>query len=61
MGIIAPTYKGGLTYMNLHDFITLMILPIGTLRTNEIQYRNYTSEYLTKLQIHQHGNQKLKI
>ena len=39
--------------MNLHDLITLMILPIGTLGTNEIQYMKYTSEYIPKLQIHQ--------
>ena len=30
--------------MNLHDLITLMILPIGTSGTNEIQYIKYTSE-----------------
>ena len=41
--------------MTLHDFITLMILSIGTLRTNEIQYIKYTSEYIPKLQIHQHS------
>ena len=40
--------------MTLHDLITLMILPIGTLGTNEIQYMRYTSEYISKLQIHQH-------
>ena len=39
--------------MTLHDLITLMILPIGTLETNEIQYMKYTSEYILKLQIHQ--------
>ena len=33
--------KGGLTSMNLHDFIILMILPIGTSRYNEIQYKIY--------------------
>ena len=41
--------------MNLHDFITLMILPIGNSRTNEIQYIKYTKEYIPKLQIHQHS------
>ena len=40
--------------MNLHDLITLMILPIGTSGTNEIQYIKYTSEYILMLQIHQH-------
>ena len=40
--------------MTLHDLITLMILPIGTSGTNEIQYIKYTSEYIPKLQIHQH-------
>ena len=39
--------------MTLHDLITLMILPIGTSGTNEIQYMKYTSEYIPKLQIHQ--------
>ena len=39
--------------MNLHELITLMILPIGTSGTNEIQYMKYTSEYIPKLQIHQ--------
>ena len=41
--------------MTLHDLITLMILLIGTSRTNEIQYMKYTSEYILKLQIHQHS------
>ena len=40
--------------MTLHDLITLMILPIGTSGTNEIQYIKYTSEYIPKLQIDQH-------
>ena len=40
--------------MTLHDLIKLMNLPIGTLGTNEIQYMKYTSEYILKLQIHQH-------
>ena len=38
--------------MTLHDLITLMILPIGTLGSNEIQHMKYTSEYIPKLQIH---------
>ena len=41
--------------MNLHYFITLMILPIGTSGYNEIQYIRYTSEYIPKLQIHKHS------
>ena len=41
--------------MTLHDLITLMILPIGASGTNEIQYMKYTSEYIPKLQIHQHS------
>ena len=40
--------------MTLHDLITLMNLLIGTSWTNEIQYIKYTSEYILKLQIHQH-------
>ena len=65
MGTIALTYNGGLTSMNLHDFIILMTLPIGTSRYNEIQmilpigtsgYNViYTSEYIPKLKIHQHS------
>ena len=49
--------------MTLHDFIILMILSIGTSGYNEIQmvlligtsgYNiRYTSEYISKLQIHQ--------
>ena len=31
-----------------------MILPVGTWGANEIQYIKYTSEYIPKLQIHQH-------
>ena len=34
----------------------LMILLLGTLRTNEIQYIKYTSEYIPKLEIHQHSS-----
>ena len=41
--------------MTLHDFITSIILSIGTSGTNEIKYMKYTSEYIPKLQIHQHG------
>ena len=48
-----PDQQGGLTSMTLHDLVTLMILPIGTSGTNEIQYMKYTSEYILKLQIHQ--------
>ena len=62
MGIISPTYNGGLTSMNLHDFIILMTLPIGTSWYNEIQMilpigtSGYNiSEYISKLQIHQHN------
>ena len=40
--------------MNLHYFITLIILSIGTSGYKEIQYIKYTSEYISKLQIHQH-------
>ena len=54
MGTFPPSYKGGLTSMTLHALITLMILPIETSRFYEIQYIKYTSEYIPKLQIHQH-------
>ena len=40
--------------MTLHDSITLMIVPIGTSGYKEIQHIKYTSEYILKLQIHQH-------
>ena len=53
MRTISPTYNGGLTSMNLPNFIILMTLPIGTSRTNGIPYMKYTSEYIMKLQIHQ--------
>ena len=59
-------YKGGLTSLTLHDFIILMTLPLGTSGYNEIQmilpietsrYNIiYTSEYILKLQIHQHDS-----
>ena len=49
--------KGGLISMTLHDLIRLMILPVGTSGTNEIQYIKYTSEYIPKLQIHQHNDE----
>ena len=39
--------------MNLDEFFTSMILPIGRSGTNQIQYMKYTSEYILKLQIHQ--------
>ena len=55
VGTIAPTYKGGVTSMTLHDLITLMILSIGTSGYKEIQHIKYTSEYISKLQIHQHN------
>ena len=54
MGNFPLDQQGGLTSMNLHDLITLMNLLIGTSGTNEIQYMKYTSEYISKLQIHQH-------
>ena len=54
METFPPDQQGGLTSMTLHDLITLMILPIGTSGTNEVQYIKYTSEYILKLQIHQH-------
>ena len=41
--------------MNLHEFIILITLSIGTSGTNEIQYKKYTSEYIPKLHIHQHS------
>ena len=41
--------------MNLHGLITLMNLLIGTSGINEIKYIEYTSEYILKLQIHQHS------
>ena len=60
MGTIASTYNGGLTSLTLHDFIILMTpdrrnkhLRQGTMRYN----KKYTSEYIPKLQIHQHTNQ----
>ena len=40
--------------MTLHELITLIILPKGTSEYKEIQYIKYTSEYIMKLQIHQH-------
>ena len=65
VGTIASTYNGGLTSLTLDEFIILMTLPIGTLGYNEIQmilpigtsgyYIRYTSEYIPKLQIHQHS------
>ena len=54
MGTLPPDQQGGLTSMTLHDLITLMIIPKGTLGTNEIQCIKYTRAYILKLQIHQH-------
>ena len=42
--------------MTLHDLFTLIILPIETAGTNKIQYMKYISEYILKLQIHQHNS-----
>ena len=42
--------------MTLHEFIILMIPPIGASGYKEIQYIKYTSEYISKLQIHQQKN-----
>ena len=57
--------------MNLHDFIILMTLMIGTFRYNEIKmilpigtegYNIiYTSEYILKLQIHQQLGEKMNV
>ena len=52
MGTFPPDQLGGLNSMTLHDMITIMIPQIGTLGINEIQYMEYTSEYIQKLQIH---------
>ena len=38
--------------MTLHDLLTLLILPN---RNIGVQYIRYTSEYISKLQIHQHS------
>ena len=48
-GDFAPDEQGGLTSMNLHDLITLMILLIGISGYNEIKYK---IEYILKFQIH---------
>ena len=45
--------------MTLDDLFTLMILPIGTSGTHQIQYMKYISEYILKLQIHQQSLQQL--
>ena len=57
VGTIASTYNGGLTSSNLHDFIILVTLSIGTSGYNEIQMiipigtSGYNiSEYIPKLQ-----------
>ena len=64
-GLYPRHTKEGLISMTLHDLITLMTLSIGTSGYNEIQmilpigtsgYNiRYTSEYILKLQIHQHS------
>ena len=41
--------KGWLMSMTLHDLVRLIIIPIGTSGTNEIQYIKYKSEYISKL------------
>ena len=56
MGTSPPSQQGGLPSMALHERITLMILLVGTSGTNEIQYMKYKSEYILKLQIHEHGD-----
>ena len=61
MGTFPPGQQGGLPSMNLHDLITLLILSIGTSGTNEIQYVKYTSEYISKLQIHQKSRLTRKV
>ena len=55
MGTLTPDQLGGLTSMTLHELFTLLILSIGTSGTNQIQYMKYTSEYIPKIQIHQHS------
>ena len=45
--------------MNLHEFIILMILPIGTSGYKEMQYIKDTSEYIPKLLIHQQGDMSI--
>ena len=57
MGTFPLDQQGGLNSMILHELITLIILLIGTSGTNEIQYMKYISEYILKLQIHQHVSQ----
>ena len=52
-GDFSPDQQGGLTSMNLHELITLIILLIGTFEANQIQYMKYISEYILKLKIHQ--------
>ena len=51
LGNYAPTYNEGLTSLTLQDFIILMNLLVGTSGYNI----RYTSEYIPKLQIHQHS------
>ena len=62
---LLPQLTTEVTSMTLNAFIILMTLPIGTSGYNEIQmilligtlgYNiRYTSEYISKLQIHQHS------
>ena len=59
MGNLTPNQQGGLTSMTLHDLFTLLIIPIRKLGTNQIQYMKYISEYIPKLQIHEHNMQSL--
>ena len=57
--------------MTLHDLFTLLNLPIGTSGHDmtqplpginiEVQYIIYTSEYIPKLQLHQHSLLNMKI
>ena len=55
VGTLTPNQQAGLTSMTLHELFTLSIIPIGTSGTNQIQYMKYISEYILKLQIHQHS------
>ena len=61
METISLTYNGGLTSMTLYEFIILMTLCIRGkkhLRWGTMKYNiKYTSEYILKLQIHQHSSQ----
>ena len=61
MRTFPPGQLEGLTSMNLHQLITLMVPLIGTSGTNEIQHIKYTSEYILKWQIHQHSLLTMKV